>query len=211
MERIGILGGTFDPIHLGHLVAAQYAFNHLGLSRLILVPSAMPVHRPRHNVAPNRHRLEMCHLAARTLPGFEVSDLEVTREEPSYTIYTLRQLAETLPPSSQIVLMVGEDNLSTLHTWKEIGEIARLAELAIMPRPATPCTDLVALEALLSPAKVKEIVENRIPAPLVPISATEIRNRVEARQSIRGLVPATVARYIAEQQLYRHTKDPCKA
>jgi nicotinate-nucleotide adenylyltransferase len=210
MKRIGILGGTFDPIHLGHLVPAQYAFNPLHLDRLILIPSAMPVHRPRHVPASNEHRLAMCRLAAADIPGFEVSDIEVSREEPSYTIYTLRQLAQCLA-GDQLVLLVGEDNLPSLHTWKDIRAISEIAEIAVMPRKDVPSPDLGALKAILGPAKVAEILANRVPSPLVPISATEVRTRVAAGKSVRGIVPTTVARYIAEQQLYRHTLDPMKA
>jgi nicotinate-nucleotide adenylyltransferase len=211
MKRIGILGGTFDPIHLGHLVPAQYAFNYLHLDRLILVPSAMPVHRPRHVPASNKHRLAMCRLAAANIPGFEVSDLEVSRVEPSYTIYTLQQLAQGLTPGDRLILLVGEDNLPTLHTWKDIRTITEIATIAIMPREKQVAADFAPLRTILGPAKVDEILQNRIPAPLVPISATDIRTTVAAGKSVRGLVPTTVARYISEQQLYRHTLDPIEA
>jgi nicotinate-nucleotide adenylyltransferase len=202
MDRVGILGGTFDPIHLGHLVPAEYAVNHLYLSRLILVPSAMPVHRPRHTPASNEHRLRMCQLAAEGIPGFLVSGVEVSRPEPSYTILTLRYFAKTLPAGTEIVLLVGEDNLPMLHTWKDIDEILRLATLAIMPRPVAGPADLSALKAAIGPDKVAEILANRVPTPLVPISATAIRARVKAGQSIAGLVPTNVATYIAENGLY---------
>jgi nicotinate-nucleotide adenylyltransferase len=202
MNRIGILGGTFDPIHLGHLVPAEYAFNHLRLDRLILVPSAAPVHRPRHRPAPDGHRLAMCRLAAAGIPGFEASDIEVSRSEPSYTIYTLQHFARTQGPGAELYLLVGEDNLPLLHTWKDIAEIVRLARLAIMPRPPAGPVDLSGIEAALGRDRAQEILAGRIPAPLVPISATDIRNRVRLGQPITGLVPSCVERYIFEHGLY---------
>jgi nicotinate-nucleotide adenylyltransferase len=131
-----------------------------------------------------------------------VSDIEVTRPEPSYTILTLRHFTKTLPAGTEIVLLVGEDNLPMLHTWKDIDEILRLATLAIMPRPVAGPTDLSALKTTIGPEKLAGILANRVPTPLVPISATAIRARIKAGQSIAGLVPATIETYIAENGLY---------
>jgi nicotinate-nucleotide adenylyltransferase len=202
MNRIGILGGTFDPIHLGHLAPAQYAMDYLHLSRLILLPSATPVHRPRATQASADDRLAMCRLAAASLPGFEVSDLEVRRQEPSYTVLTLRHFAKTLPQGTDLVLLVGEDNLSTLHTWKEVQEILSLATVAILPRPGAESQDLSALTAAIGADQVATILARRVPSPLLPISATDIRSRLSRGESIEGLVPASVADYIAKHHLY---------
>jgi nicotinate-nucleotide adenylyltransferase len=204
MERIGILGGTFDPIHLGHLVPAEYAVHYLHLDRLLLIPSAAPVHRPRHVPAGPEHRLRMCRLAAASLPGFSVSDLEVSRSEPSYTVFTLRYLADMLPPGAELVLLIGEDNLTALHTWHRLEEILTLAQVAILPRPvpAAP-SDYARLEAALGATAVRGILGRRVPAPLVRISATDIRHKVAQGLSIRGLAPASVCEYIAEAGLYR--------
>jgi len=202
MDRIGILGGTFDPIHLGHLIPAAYACNHLRLDRLILVPSAAPVHRPRHAPAAGDHRLRMCRLAAASLPPFQVSDAEVSRAEPSYTILTLRHMAATLGAGAELVLLVGEDNLPTLHTWRAIEEILDLARLAVLPRPATGPPDLGPLRAAIGEPALDEILGRRVPAPMIPISGTDIRGRVRAGQPIAGLVPASVAAYIAATGIY---------
>jgi nicotinate-nucleotide adenylyltransferase len=203
MERIGILGGTFDPIHMGHIVPAEYACRHLRLDRLILVPSAAPVHRPKHVPASGAHRLRMCQLAATSVGPFEVSDIEVSREEPSYTVLTLRHFTETLPPGTQLVLLVGEDNLPQLETWRGIREIVTLASLAVLPRPHEGEPDLGRLEAAIGAAAVRDIVARRVPAPLVAVSATDIRRRVREGRPIAGLVPASVADYIRAHGLYR--------
>ena len=203
MGRTGILGGTFDPIHLGHLITAQYAFNHLTLDRVLLVPSAAPVHRPRHMPADAEHRLRMCRLAAASIPGFEVSDVEVSRAEPSYTVLTLRYLKASMDPAEEIVLLVGEDNLPTIHTWHRFGEILSIAALAILPRPSCEPVKLGPLRATLGPARAAALLASRIPCPLVPVSATEIRERVREGKPISGLVPGSVAAYISAANLYR--------
>jgi len=203
MLKIGILGGTFDPIHLGHLIPAEYAWNHLGLDRVILIPSATPVHRPQHRPAAGEHRVRMCELAAASLPGFSVSDMEIRRTEPSYTVVTLRALRQKLGNGPSVVLLVGEDNLPTLHTWRQVEEILELATVAILPRPTAGAYDLADLRAALGHRTVDDILARRIPAPLVPISSTQIRACVRSGQPIAGLVPHSVADYIVATRLYR--------
>jgi len=205
MQRIGILGGTFDPVHLGHLIPAQYALEHLGLDRLLLVPSAAPVHRPLHVPASPEHRLRMCQLAAADIPRFEASDIEARRTEPSFTVLTLEHFTRTMPAGTRFYLLVGEDNLPLLHTWRDIRRIADLAAISVLPRPcdhgAAP-PDTTALESLLGLAAVRDILGRWVPGPRIPVSATEIRRRIHDGQSIAGLVPASVAAYIAQHRLY---------
>jgi nicotinate-nucleotide adenylyltransferase len=203
MEKIGILGGTFDPIHLGHLIPAEYACNFLGLDRVILIPSATPVHRPEHTPVAGEHRARMCELAAASLPGFSTSDMEIRRTEPSYTIITVLALRAMLGTATEIVLLVGEDNLVMLHSWRNIQEILALTTVAILPRPAAKPYDLSNVRAWLGDRTVDAILARRVPSPLVPISSTQIRARVKAGESIDGLVPASVADYIAKTGLYR--------
>ena len=205
MQRIGILGGTFDPVHLGHLIPAQYALEHLGLDRLLLVPSAAPVHRPLHVPASPEHRLRMCQLAAADIPRFEASDIEARRTEPSFTVLTLEYFTRTMPAGTRFYLLVGEDNVPLLHTWRDIRRIADLAAISVLPRPcdhgvAPP--DTTALESLLGLAAVRDILGRWVPGPRIPVSATEIRRRIHDGQSIAGLVPASVAAYIAQHRLY---------
>ncbi|MFO8012599.1 MAG: nicotinate-nucleotide adenylyltransferase [Phycisphaerae bacterium] len=202
MNRIGLLGGTFDPIHLGHLIPAMYAFNHLRMDRLLLIPSASPVHRPRHRPAPAADRLHMCRLAAASLPGFEASAIEVDRDEPSFTVLTLRRLRDSVGPDADLVLLVGEDNLPTLHTWREAAEIFRLATVALMPRPGCEAPDLAPLREALGEEAVAGLLDCRVPAPQVPVSATAVRERVRRGGPVAGLVPASVAAYIAQAGLY---------
>lgn len=202
MKRIGILGGTFDPVHLGHLVPAQYASNFLGLDSLLLVPSASPVHRPRHVPASAQDRVAMCRLATASLPGFDVSEIETARHDPSYTVLTLRSLRATLGPAADLVLLVGDDNLPLLHTWWHAREVIDLATIAVLPRPVAAAPDLAALREAFGHPAVDAILARRVPAPLVAISGTDIRNRVRSGLPITGLVPKPVAAYIAANMLY---------
>jgi len=202
MDRIGILGGTFDPIHLGHLIPAEYAFDYLRLDHLLLIPSAAPVHRPHHVPAPAEHRLRMCRLVATSLPQFSVCDIEVSRPGPSYTILTLCYFTEMLPPGTEIMLLVGEDNLPLLHTWRQIDEILKLSTVVVLPRPHDGTADLSPLAAAIGKPALSKLLGRRVPAPLVPISATQIRTRVQCHQPIAGLVPASVGHYIGAAGLY---------
>jgi nicotinate-nucleotide adenylyltransferase len=202
MHRIGILGGTFDPIHLGHLIPAFYAFNHLCLDRLVLIPSGAPVHRPRHVPAPAADRLHMCRLAAASVPQFEASGLETARAEPSFTVLTVRHLRRSVGEGPELVLLVGEDNLPLLHTWRDVDEIFRLATVAVMPRPGCEEADLGPLRLAVGEEAVRGLLARRVPAPEVPVSGSEVRRRRRAGESITGLVPASVAAYIAEAGLY---------
>ncbi len=204
-RRVAILGGTFDPIHLGHLIAAQYAFHHLQADRLVLVPSAAPVHRPRHRPAEPEHRLRMCQLAVRPLPPFTVSDAEVARDEPSFTVITLQRLAAALPRGTTLFLLVGEDNVPLLHTWRDYREILRLSSVVPMPRRVDRCGDLGPFRDAVGAVAVDAILARRVPAPLVPLSSTELRARIRSGASVAGLVPASVAAYIAANGLYAPT------
>ena len=202
MMRIGILGGTFDPVHLGHLIPAQYALQHLALDRLLLVPSAAPVHRPLHMPAAAEHRLRMCQLAAADIPRFEASDIEARRTEPSFTVLTLEHFTRTMPVGTRLYLLVGEDNVPLLHTWRDIRRIAELADISILPRPCDGPADTAALEAILGAGAVRDILARWVPGPRIPVSATEIRRRIREGRPIDGLVPASVAAYIAAHRLY---------
>jgi nicotinate-nucleotide adenylyltransferase len=201
--RIAILGGTFDPIHLGHIIAAEYAYDFLRVDRLLLIPSASPVHRPRHMPAPNAHRLRMCQLAAAPLgPGFDVSDIEVRRPQPSYTVITLRQLVESYGPETDLYFLVGEDNVPLLHTWHEFRTVLSLAKIVPMPRSVPNSIDYGPLRAAIGNEAADQILARTPPAPRIPLSSTDLRARIHAGQSIHGLVPTSVGQYITDNGLY---------
>jgi nicotinate-nucleotide adenylyltransferase len=191
-ERIGILGGTFDPPHIGHLLLAQDALDQLGLSRLLLLPAARQPLKESAEMTAAAHRLAMVRLLAGLDPRLEVEAMEVERAGLSFTVETLRELAAR-HPAARFVLVMGEDTAATLPQWRDPSGIAALAEIAIAVRGE---------QVGAAPAGFRS---TRLRARRVDVSATEIRARVAAGKSVRGLVPEDVAAYIAAHGLYRTT------
>jgi nicotinate-nucleotide adenylyltransferase len=189
-RRIGILGGTFDPPHLGHLLIASDAFEALALERLLFVPAGNPPHKQGSVVATKAQRLQMIESAIAGDPRFAVDDRELRRDGPSYTVDTLRELS-ALEPDAELIFLLGVDQFRALDSWREPAEVARLARLGVFARDGeTP--DLSGIH----PAEWVRVRG-------VDISATEVRDRIAAGQPIRYLVPAEVEVIIREEQLYR--------
>jgi nicotinate-nucleotide adenylyltransferase len=196
--RIGILGGTFNPPHLGHLVCAQEAYIQLELERVILIPARQPPHKPVDEEPGPEHRLELCELAVEGDSRFEVSELELNREGPSYTVDTLSALHSSAP-NTDLYLILGGDIAAGLPDWHEPERVFSLATVAVAERSGTPREQVE--QAL---ARVRGGERTRFfHMPRIGVSSTFIRDRVRAQQPIRYLVPEKVAGYIAEQGLYR--------
>ena len=190
--RIGLLGGTFDPPHLGHLVIAQEALHQLGLDRLLVIPAAVPPHKRDRRITDGDVRLEMARVAFGGVDGVDVSDLELEREGPSYTVDTLRSLREA-HPGAELVLLVGADQVRELDTWKEGAEVRRLATLGVFRRAGQE-------PALPGGAGDGRVVELEIPR--LDVSSTEIRRRVGAGEPVRFLVPDAVLAVVRREGLY---------
>lgn len=195
--RVGILGGTFNPPHLGHLICGQEALIQLGLSRVIVMPNGVPPHKAGEPEPGPKHRLELCRRAVAGDPRFEVSAIEIEREGPSYTVDTLEQL-HSLAPDIEPVLIVGADAAVGLPTWREPERILSLATLAVARRRGT--SRRAVDEALAGVAGGEHAEFFRMPR--IGISSTEIRERVARGQPIKYLVPDAVASYIDEHRLY---------
>jgi len=198
VSRIGILGGTFNPPHVAHLVCAQDARAQLGLDHVVL----MPVHTPPHKEAvgdPGAEvRLAMCHAAAEDDPGLEVSRLELERGGPSWTVDTLRALHATAP-GDELTFIVGGDQAQGLPTWREPAAILELAVLAVAAREGIGREDVRArLGDLVPPGRLAFF-----DMPRIDVSSSDVRRRVAAGRPIRHLVPDRVAALIAERGLYR--------
>ena len=185
----GLLGGSFDPVHHGHLIAAERALEALALSRVLLVPCAQQPLKRQGPVAAPAHRRAMLELAVAGDPRFAVEPLELERPGPSYTVDTLRELQRRCP-GERFVLLLGADAAADLPRWRSADEVARLAEVAVLTRPGAP--------EIRSP-----LVRHAVATPAVEISASDIRARCLARKSIRYLVPDAVADYIEKEHLYR--------
>ena len=189
---IGLLGGSFDPVHHGHLIAGQALLEQLGLSELRFVPAFdQPLKGGRHG-AVAADRVAMVELAVQGARGFAVERVEVERAGRSYTVETLRQL-RAREPGSRFVLLIGRDAVRDLPQWREAAMLRELAEVVAFGRAGRP-------------AEPTPLVDRRVDVPAVDISSTEIRRRVAAGLSIRYWVPDAVERFITERGLYRKTE-----
>lgn len=202
MPKIGIFGGTFDPVHLGHLILAEQAREQLALDQVLLIPAAVPPHKQTAALTPGKRRLEMLHLAVAGNPGLDVSDVELVRGGVSYTVDTLRALRESRPNVAWH-LLIGADNLRDFAGWREAAEIPRLAHLAVARRPGDDVLDFTGLEAIVPADALAEMCRLVVEIPLLEISSTDVRRRAAAGRSIRYLVPAAVEAYILAHELYQ--------
>lgn len=217
MPRVGVFGGSFNPIHFGHLLVADEICEALDLDRIVFVPAAHPPHKPAADLAPAGDRYEMTALAVREHPRFEVSDIELQRSGPSYTVETLAASRGR----GDLHLLIGSETFLDLLSWREPGEVARLARLVVVPRnsmgfdPESPPAQKV-LAALGLPPFVRVIRGDTPPgagsstrAPLLvraaslPISGSDLRRRAREGRSLAFRMPEPVAAYIRQHRLYR--------
>jgi nicotinate-nucleotide adenylyltransferase len=198
MLRTGILGGTFDPIHLGHLEAADAAKRHLQLDRVLLMPSRTPPHRSVEPRASVYHRFAMTALAAAER-GMLASDLELRRDGPSYTSLTLEALHRDGYAPSQLFFITGSDAFAEISTWHDYPRLFDLANFAVVSRPGCPAVVPRLAHLAMNSSSTSVIAIN---ADTPDVSSTEIRRRVAAGESIRGLVALSVADHIERHGLY---------
>jgi nicotinate-nucleotide adenylyltransferase len=194
---IGVLGGTFDPVHNGHLLIANALRTALNLDSVLWIPAGRPPHKADQIVSSDPDRLAMLDLALAGSATDEISTIDIDRSGPSYTADTLDILAEDFP-SAQLFFLMGEDSLRDLPTWRDPQRILRVAELAVAGRPGVE-TDFESLEILVPGVRKRVHV---VPTEEFAISSSDIRRRVRENQSIRGLVPAIIEAYIRDHHLY---------
>lgn len=191
--RLGVFGGTFDPVHLGHLIVAEAARSEARLDRVLFVLSPRPPHKNVEDLTPISHRLAMLHLAVADNPHFAISTLEMQREGVSYTVDTLRQL-QNAPEyaGSDLHLIIGMDSLAAFAQWREPETILKIARLLVYPRlQAEPSVPPELLQAC-----------RMLDSPIVEISSTDIRRRVQQGITVRYLVPRSVRNYLEVNRLY---------
>ncbi len=201
-RRIGIIGGSFDPVHNGHLIIAQDALERLELSEIVFIPAEIPPHKQHLQRAGGAHRLNMLQMAVEGDIRFSVSDMELLRGGVSYTIDTVLDL-KAHRSDVEWVLIIGSDSLVELHTWHRIDELLDLCEVASFLRPGESSKDAIADKIALSEPHRSRLLDNLVDAHLVDVSSSEIRMRVAEGLSIRYLVPPEVEMYIYEHGLYR--------
>jgi nicotinate-nucleotide adenylyltransferase len=189
--RLGLLGGSFDPIHFGHLRAAENAREALALDEVLFIAAGDPPHKPEARLAPAADRLAMVALGTASNRAFSVSELEVARPGKSYTVDTLRSLRAERP-GDELFLIVGGDTLPEMPSWREPQALFELCTVAVAGRPGSPAGP--------PPAGARVV---GVPGPELPISATVVREQARAGRSVRYLVPDAVAEYIETRRLYR--------
>ncbi|GDX94854.1 putative nicotinate-nucleotide adenylyltransferase [Planctomycetia bacterium] len=203
--RIGIFGGSFNPVHVGHLIAAECAREQAGLDRVLFVPAALPPHKQDRTLAPAEQRVEMLHLAVDGHEAFAVSTIEIDRGGVSWTVETLAALRDARP-DDDLVLLLGPDAVADLPGWREPERIADRAELRGFERETLDDLGRIArdprLATLLGADGVAALLANRIRLPAIGIRASDLRAAVAAGRSIRYRTPRAVERYIAAQGLY---------
>jgi len=197
MQKIAIFGGTFNPIHNGHVHLAQQFSARIGFDRVIFIPTHVPPHKQAPELLSSQHRLNMCQLAAQEC-GYEVSNIEVNRAGPSYTADTLHQL-KLLYPHDELYLITGADMFLTLNDWRNPKQIYALATICAAPRSKQGYAELSAYAKKLEQYGAHSIIEN---IEYLPVSSTMVRAAVKNGESIAHLVPHTVADYIEKNKLY---------
>lgn len=199
MQRIGILGGTFNPLHLGHLIAAQEVLNKINLDRIVFIPSGDPPHKRKEDLASAKDRYEMVKLSIEDNKYFDISDIEIKRQGKTYTYDTLKELHKIYYGNS-IHFIIGYDAFRDIDSWMNIDEVFKLANFIVVNRGQSK-------DELLEEAKKKEIKYNTkidiVNIPNIEISSTNIRDRVNENKSINYLVCDRVREYIFKKGLYR--------
>ncbi len=197
--NIGVLGGTFDPIHNGHIIVAEEARARLNLAKVLLVPAGQPWLKEDSPILAAKHRIQMVRLAIAGHPYFKLSTMEIDRPGSSYTVDTMAELQAKLSAADQLFFILGWDNLAQFPQWKEPSRLIKMCRLVAVPRPGYSLPDLDSLEVLIPGLSQRLLLLDK---PEVDISATEIRKRVAQGLSIRHLVPEPVDEYIRKHKLY---------
>lgn len=196
--RVAVFGGSFNPIHVGHLIVAEEAAERLGLDRVIFVPAGQPPHKGAQGMAPAAARLEMVRRAIAGNPRFAASDVEVRRPGKSYTVETLEELRKGLPEGTELFLVIGEDAAADLPGWREPRRILELARVVVASREGAARGAVARLRRMMPGRRAPEVVPVR-----VEVSATDLRARIAAGRPVRYLVPDAARRVIARRGLYR--------
>lgn len=198
--KIGVFGGTFNPIHNGHIMLAKYCKNSVGLDRVMLIPTAVPPHKISTDLASEQDRLNMCSLACKNNDGFYVSDIEIQRKGKSYTYETLAQL-KRMYPDDELFLIMGADMFLTLDKWKNPKEIFKNSSIITLPRNSDGKAELEKFyKDVLIDLGAKAVI---LPEPVITVSSTFVRENIEDYRFLKKLIDKNVYDYIIKNNLYR--------
>lgn len=202
-KSILLFGGTFDPIHNGHLVVAQYVAKHLGIDKVYIIPAAISPHKLDKKITSGQHRYEMAKLATRGMDLFEVSDCELHRPGASYTFDTIYHF-EKKYPQAKLHWLIGADCLEHLHNWYRVDKLVTHCTIVTASRPGFRFAVNKYLHDVLDDEKIEEIRSHIIATPLLDISSTAIRECISANKDCSGMTPAVILEYISQHNLYRN-------
>ena len=197
--KIGVLGGTFDPIHRAHIMVAEETRARLNLAEVLFVPAGQPWLKEGTPILAAEHRVQMVRLAITAYPYFKLSTIEIDRAGPSYTVDTITELQSKLSVEDKLFFILGWDNLAQLSRWKEPSRLIKMCHLVAVPRPGYSLPDLNSLEGVIPGLSRRLILLDK---PNIDMDSTTIRNRVVQGLSIRHLVPEPVDKYIKQHKLY---------
>lgn len=203
-RSIGIFGGSFDPIHIGHLIVAEILLARLGLDTVLFLPAGRPPHKPEQELAADHHRLEMLRIAIDGFDGFAISTVDLDRPGSSYTATTLEILIEQLEEDAELVFLMGQDSLRDLPRWRDPDRIVELARLGVALRPNVE----VSLDEILGEIPGAEGRIHLVDVPLIGVSSRDVRVRIRAGDPFHFQVPRGVANYIAANGLYEYKGRP---
>jgi nicotinate-nucleotide adenylyltransferase len=203
--RLGIFGGSFDPVHYGHLLLAEHCRETCRLDRVLFVPAATPPHKLEGLCASSQQRVEMLKLAIAGYECFEVSTVELDRGGVSYTVDTLSDLRNEMP-DAELFFLMGAESLADLPTWREPGTICKLATIVVVRRAGAPAVDFGILSEFASSSRLEDFRAAQFETPIIELSSTDIRQRVANGASIRFRTSRAVEKYIESNRLYQSTE-----
>ena len=205
-HRVGLYGGSFNPIHVGHLIVARSVAEQLALERVEFLCSAAPPHKRQVDLITAEHRAAMVRLAIEGEPRFAANDIDLVRPGPTYTIETVRRW-RSAHPDAEPVWIIGGDSLAELPTWRDAGQLVDECRIVTATRPLDRDIDWTPIEQSLGRQRADRLREGMLATPVIDVSATDIRRRVAGGRSIRYLVPNSVADYIERHGLYQSFPD----
>jgi nicotinate-nucleotide adenylyltransferase len=202
-RSVGIMGGTFDPIHYGHLVIAEAARAKFQMEEIVFVPSGTPPHKRGRNITHFEHRFQMTKLAIQDNAHFCVSRLEIDRPGPSYAVDTIRALRDLFSPNTRLYFITGADAILEILSWKDVGALIGMCQLVAATRPGYSLDGLKDIVNRIQSEHKREFNVHTMEVPALMISSTDIRKRVESGMPIKYLLPDSVEKYIYDHKLYR--------
>ncbi len=203
MERVGLFGGSFDPIHNGHLFVANAIAERFELEKIIFLPSAQPPHKETSQLTPSTHRARMVQLAVADTPLFDYSDFDMSRTGPTYTIDTVNHFRKELGESVRLFWIIGADWLAEIHTWKHIDQLADACQIVTAARSKSQELDWSQLRLVLTEEQLIQLESGIVETPLIDASSTNIRQRLRKGLSVQSDLPKPVCDYIEANEIYR--------